>query len=307
MLCIHVVHYCALAAPMARGTRALQARMPPACMLSEPADERFESLIRELAETGMERGMVETSFASALAAIYEAPPPPPPPPPPLAPNLELKQPATASDALVAFRAYFSGRLMTSQSQKLVDKLIEDRACVYRFKYTRVYALGLVALCDAFLPLTCIDANDAEAVFAAVCFGLGLEAGTVRADAAAMLAVEMNASDAEALFASPDLVDIATTERFKYSYVFGVGLVLLMRAAGEEQIQATGRAYYSRDARTEGAIGRWCARLNLENTVGRLERDTERPLSIDGIGRFSFATMGVEKPPPELTARKGVDF
>ena len=128
---------------------------------------------------------------------------------------------------------------------------------------------------------------------------------MRADAEALRALAADAPDAEALFESPDLVAIAQDDRFKYSYAFGVGLVLLMRAVGEEQIQATGRG--RGQARADGAVDRWCARLGLDKCILRLERETELPINIEGVGRFSFELMGVEPPAPELTARKGVDF
>ena len=52
------------------------------------------------------------------------------------PTLELKQPATVSDAQAAFRAAWAagtGQLITSQTQKFLNDIIEDRACVFKFQ------------------------------------------------------------------------------------------------------------------------------------------------------------------------------
>ena len=193
----------------------------------------------------------------------------------------------------------AGRLLTSPAKKFIDQVIDDRATVIRFKYTRIYALGLSTLCDVFLPTTCLDAVDAQATRAALCFALGLDAAQVDADAAALRADAATYTSRDALLASADLQDVATAERFKYTYAFGVGLVLLMRQLGEERIASEGRGYGSDGVRREGAIDVWCAALNLKYAQ-TLERDTERPLSIEGVGRFAFAlppdgTPGLEPP------------
>ena len=41
------------------------------------------------------------------------------------PSLVLKQPATASDAQVAFRNAYTGRLVTSTSKKFIDRCRKD--------------------------------------------------------------------------------------------------------------------------------------------------------------------------------------
>ena len=255
-------------------------------MMSTPGLPDVASLVQQLADSGIRRSQVEDAFASALVAVYEAPPPPPPPPP-----TGLRPPSTASDAQAAFRAAYTGRLVTSTTQKFLNSMIEDRACVFKFEYSRVYALGLTALCDAFLPMTCIDEFDAAETRNALCFGLGLDAATVAADAKALAALAAGSSKEE-LFASADLSQIAQSRSFKYTYTFGVGLVMLMRAVGETQLTARG---YGRSEAGEGAVDRWCAELSIKN-ANTLVRDTERPLNIDGVGRFSFEEgSGIEVP------------
>ena len=105
-------------------------------------------------------------------------------------------------------------------------------------------------------------------------------------------------DTAQLFATEDLRAIADAPRFKYSYALGVGLVRLMRLVGEKQIQSSGRGYGSGGtSKADGAIDRWCAQLDVK-FANTLERDTERPISIDGVGRFSFdGGLELPQPPP----------
>lgn len=211
---------------------------------------------------------------------------------------ELREPATASDAQVAFRAAFNGRLLTPATKKFIDKVIDDRATVFRFQYSRVFALGLVALCDVFLPATSLDAPDADTAFRALCFSFGLDAAAVRADALA-LASEAEGRTAADVLASDDLQMVAQTNRYKYTYTFGVGLVLLMQRVGETQILSTGRGYGQMSGgRGGGAIDTWLNQLNLGRFIGTLERDTERSMNVEGVGRFSFE-LGPGLEPPSV--------
>lgn len=275
---------------------------PPLRMMAVPA-ESFTPLVQELADAGATRGECEQAFASALKAVYEAPPPPPPPLAASISRLELKQPATPSDGQRGFREAWTGKLVTQGTKKFVDRIIEDRCTIIQFRYSRVYALGLTALCDVFLPATCIDEADVAAARAAICFSLGLDAATVAADAAA-LGASASGATRDALWASEDLVAIKAAT-FKYTYAFGVGLVLLMRACGEPQIMSTGKGYAAREQFSAGAIEEWCAHLNL-NYAQTLERDTERPLSLEGIGSYDFEVglslpKKLEGPPKPLGA------
>ena len=251
--------------------------------------DRFKPLVQELADGGATRGECEEAFASALKAVYE--PKPLPPPPPISNSGELKQPSTPSDGQRAFREHWTGKLVTQTMKKFVDRIIEDRCTILRFQYSPVYALGLTALCDVFLPVTCIDESDADAARATLCFSLGLDAATVAADAAALQAAASGATREE-LLASEDLAAIKAAT-FKYSYAFGVGLVLLMRACGDTQVMSTGKGYASREQVGGGAIVEWCAALEL-NYANTLERDTARPLEIEGVGSFDF-DIGLKVP------------
>ena len=109
-------------------------------MMGSPGLPELDSLIRQLAASGVRRSQLESAFASTIESVYDAPALPPPPPP-----SGLRPPSTASDAQAAFRAAYTGRLVTSTTQKFLNSMIEDRACVFRFEYSRVYALGLTAL------------------------------------------------------------------------------------------------------------------------------------------------------------------
>ena len=176
-------------------------------------------------------------------------------------------------------------------------LIDDRATVFNFRYSRAFALGMVALSDVFLPATSLDAPDAEAAFSALCISFGLEPASVRADAQSISA-EAASMTAEQLLESDEFAAVASTNRYKYTYQFGVGLVLLMQAVGETQILASGRGYGARTARGAGAIDRWLEALNLSRFINTLNQDTERPLSVEGIGRFSFE-LGPGLEPPSV--------
>ena len=59
------------------------------------------------------------------------------------------------DSQAAFREVYTGRITTSPTQQFISAVIEDRASAFSFRYTRIYAVGLAALCDAFLPATCL--------------------------------------------------------------------------------------------------------------------------------------------------------
>ena len=209
--------------------------LPPR-MMAVSADS-FKPMVQELANGGAAReeceSLTSVYLAAALNAVYDPPPPPPPAPPPL--GVELRQPKTPSDGQVFFREAFAGKLVTAPTKRFLDRVIEDRCVIFNFQYSRVYALGLTALCDAFLPATCMDAADADATRQALCCALGLDASTIANDAAALRA-EASGSTRAALLASDDLTAVASAPRFKYTYAFGVGLIMLMRACGEAKIR-----------------------------------------------------------------------
>jgi hypothetical protein len=114
-------------------------------------------IVGELKGLGATQAEVEEMCASAIAAAFgeeeeELPPAAPAP----APVNELRSPRTASEAQQAFREAYKGRLVTSETKKYIDQIIEDRACILRFEYTRVYALGAQRTArprDSLCPLT----------------------------------------------------------------------------------------------------------------------------------------------------------
>ena len=272
---------------------------PPAAQLSQPRlphpvrfsgprlslEARLGAVVNELKAEGATQMQLEDAFTSVVKRAF-APPPPPPPP-----SGELQEPSTISEAQKVFRDNFKGRLVTAETQKFLNVMIEDRAVIFRFTYTRVYALGFVALCNVFLKASCRTPEDEKFTRSALCFALGLDEAQVASDAAAVLEEARGVNSKWDLFnQSPEFKAIAAAPTPpKYTYTFGVGLCLLMKALGESNLTAPSKGYGAQagDA-TTGAIDAWCKALNLRFS-NRLATDYTRPLSIDGCGRFSFDT------------------
>jgi len=260
----------------------------------QAADERMAALVAELAAQGTTKAELEEAFSSALSAAFR---------PVIAPNVEissrelLKAPATASDAQAAFREVYTGPITTTATQNLISAVITDRATAFTFQYERVYAVGFMALCDAFLPATCI-ANEEAATRSALCFSLGLDQARLVADAKALAGQAACMSKAE-LLASADLRQIAEATNFKYTYVFGVGLVTLMKAVGEELTMKGERGtWYKPATGDDGPIDEWCRELVLDRYAKRLAQDTSAPLAIDRIGTFNFPGLLAKASPAE---------
>ena len=249
----------------------------PASALRAPAPRALdvggdvESFVQRLSAGGATKAEISDAFASALAGLVD-PPPPPPPPPILASQGTPVAPKTITDAKRAFRSALGGAPLVVPTLKFTECMIET-SCIYRFEYERIFALGFTALCDAFLQ-SCINEQVQEETRAALCFGLGLDAVRVREDAAALRELALGLDGEEAIFATEDIARVASARNFRYTYAFGVGLVILMKLAGT-------------DPEESAAIRRWCDRLELTNVANTLEGHYTRPLSVVSIGRFSF--------------------
>ena len=114
----------------------------------------------------------------------------------------------------AFRnEYSGGGKLTAYTLKFVNSMVTT-SFIYKFKYNRVFAVGLMGLCDTFL-VKCADEKDEADVRNSLCFALGLDGDTVKADAEALLALAAGMTEAE-LLATDDFATIASTERFKYT-------------------------------------------------------------------------------------------
>ena len=87
--------------------------------------------------------------------------------------------------------------------------------MFRFVYSRVYALGLVALCDAFLPASCRTSADEAATRKALFFALGLDEDQIRADADALSKLAASGISKAELLASDDFEQIKAA-KFKYT-------------------------------------------------------------------------------------------
>ena len=261
------------------------------------ARQRLLLLVQDLASRGATQAQIEGGVSQAVAAVFAPPPPPAAAAAAVAgvsapaaagstatgsTAAQLVVPATASDAHKALRASFGGRYtvaVSAATQKFLNFIVEDRTCVFRWRYSRVYAVGFHALCDAFLRGSCRTAADEAATRAALCVGLGLDQAAVWADAAS-LCEEAAGLDRQQLLATEEFRQIAAAQgSLKYTYTFGVGLVMLMRAVGETELSPPPRTVTS-------GITAWCTALDLRFAT-RLASDYTRPLSIDGIGRFDF--------------------
>ena len=278
---------------------------PPPRSYVKGVPERVQLLLQDLAAAGASKVQVVEAFEEAVELVF-APPKQQQTPtekkgaestaaPAKAELGELKPPATASAAQQAFRAAyakFKRPPVLSVTQKFLNTMIEDRSCVFRFEYNAIYALGFTALCDAFLRQSCKTPEDEAATRSSLCWALGLDEAQVAADAEALRAstVGMSRDDLFATEMFTKLAGAPAARPFKYTYAFGVGLVLLMYAVGETKISSRDRLKYGakfKDVGDEkGAAEQWCTALNLR-FADTLDRDYVRPLSIDGIGRFAF--------------------
>lgn len=248
----------------------LQQLRSSSCVLDASDSEPFTALVQKLADGGATKFDLDRSYELAIAAAFT------PSGQPKRTNLAakvvtgvLKTPANPSAAHATFRERYSGVLTTTATQQLMNEIV-DTTCRFGFAYEGVYGLGLSVLCDAFLPATCMSAADAVATREALCFCLGLDPAQVAADAQQM---RLSATTKAELFASDDFVALAQMRKFRYTYAFGVGLVTLMRAVGENEVTA---------------IPQWCDELNLSEQVQvTLKSDLGAPFSIPRVGRLSF--------------------
>ena len=130
------------------------------------ARQRLLLLVQDLASRGATQAQIEGGVSQAVAAVFAPPPPPAAAAAAVAgvsapaaagstatgsTAAQLVVPATASDAHKALRASFGGRYtvaVSAATQKFLNFIVEDRTCVFRWRYSRVYAVGFRALCDA---------------------------------------------------------------------------------------------------------------------------------------------------------------
>ena len=249
------------------------------------AEAKLGALIGELVHTkGLSQAEIEEAFRSALTAAFQ--PEVVAPPNEKISSSELRPPATASDAQLVFREVYAGSMTTSSTQQFISALMNDRATAFSFRYDRIYAVGFAALCEAFLPATCISPADAQATRSALCFSLGLDERQLLADAEA-LAQRAGRVSRDEFLTSGDMKELSARESFKYTYVFGVGLVTLMRLTGEELTnKGEFGTWYKPPAGDDGPIDRWCAQLGLDKYAKRIAQDTIAPLTIDRVGTFA---------------------
>jgi len=254
----------------------------------------LRSLVSVLASSGevssadIQEAVFEALAAAATIAEAKASASSSPPVTTLPTTLgDAVKPNTITEARRAFRTAYDtlGRMdptiapLKAPTVKFTNVVL-DTTCIWKYQYSRVWAVGYTALCDTFLPAlqqgATISESDQNAARSAVCFALGMDAAQIAADAQALASSAAAMTEAE-LLASDDFAAIAKATGYKYTYSFGVGMCLLMQAVGQTPSNAT--------------IARWCAALGLDNFKRTIESDFIRPLSIDGIGRFSFEQPG----------------
>jgi len=270
------------------------------------------AFVQSLLTSGVEKDDVRAAFSEALAKAV------PPAKPKATQQIDFDSPitpTTVTAAKQAFREAYAGASnvspMKASTFKFASVLFET-SVIWNAQYSRVFAVGLMALCDTFLE-SCLTEQDKEVTRWSICFALGLRVTQVAEDAQAMLAMahptrleivtlpflppapvrpldchkvttsvlpgQAAGSSAAELLESEDLRAITQMAgSFKYTYAFGVGLAMLMRAVGDTPDDSA-------------TADRWCEALKL-NCARTLERDYIRPLSIDGIGRFNFDSLGV---------------
>ena len=119
-----------------------------------------------------------------------------------------------------------------------------------WQYSRAYALGFETLCVEVLSVS----TRAGDIRLALCAAFDWDSEDIKTDANALRALAEGKSEDE-LLETDDLKLIAATNP-KYTYSFGMGLVVLMQMAGLDP---------------EKAIPVWCEKLSL-NCVNALSRD-----------------------------------
>jgi len=175
-------------------------------------------------------------------------------------------PKTMGDAKRVFEQEF-GRPVSMSVQAFVNEVISSSVPAIvtpGYKYTRVFGLGLVSLCDEFLFEAPDDATRQQ-IRNSLCVALGLKPDVVLADAAALNAFAEGTSETMLFETLEDLKQIAALDKpLKYTYTLGAGLVTLMKAAG---VKPDGDV----DSENSSAIDRWCEQLNL-SCARTLSRD-----------------------------------
>jgi hypothetical protein len=170
----------------------------------------------------------------------------------------LKTPATVQEAEEAFYAAMTPYINSGPVQAFSNNMIQLNQFAIiapTWKYSRIWAVGFMALCDTFLE-TCRTEENKVLTTAALLYGLGMDVAEVQADAEALKAACAGKTEAE-LMELDDFRHIKDAKRFIYTYTFGSGLLTLMPAAGVTP--------------SNEAIDRWCSSLNLSMNES-LKRD-----------------------------------
>lgn len=125
-----------------------------------------------------------------------------------------------------------------------------------YQYSPIFALGFETLCS-YYAIEVRNEAARERMREALAKALLLDPAQMKSDADALLAASEGA-DEEALLATAELQKLASLEgKFKYTYVFGTGLIILMQKVGVDP---------------EAGVKSWCEKLNLAACEGQFARD-----------------------------------
>lgn len=168
---------------------------------------------------------------------------------------DAHQPQNVGEAKAAFQAAYP-RPVSALANGFVNEMLTGITLASlspAFKYTRIFALGFEALCETFLEA--LPEEDRKPLRDAMCVGLGLDETKLAKDAASLKA-ELDGKAEEDAFACTDFETIKGIQNYKYSYVFGAGVLSLMPVVGTEV--------------SKEAIDRWSDALGLR--PDRLQKD-----------------------------------
>ena len=123
-----------------------------------------------------------------------------------------------------------GHALPMQTAAFASEIIQSTTFAMaspKFKYTRLFALGLETLCAEFLePATLGGEAGADKIKKALCYAFEYDAKQIERDAEALRAAAEGKTEDEIL----EMADLK--DECKYTYTYGAGLVTLMKMVSE---------------------------------------------------------------------------
>jgi len=125
-----------------------------------------------------------------------------------------------------------------------------------YQYSPIFGVGFELLVDMY-ALELREGAARERMRVALAKACLTDPAQMKEDSDALIAAAEGAADVEALFATPAFQELAGKDgKFKYTYVFGAGLITLMQKTGADP---------------DKAVAEWCQKLNL-SCEGQFTRD-----------------------------------